>query len=109
MRILHTSDLHVGRTLGNLSLLEDQAAVLDQIADIASQEKVDVVVIAGDIYDRAVPSAEAVALSRSDGGVLWVQTLPRFEDERRRRDPAIQERRAPLHRMRHQAAIELDQ
>ena len=62
MRILHTSDLHVGRTLGNLSLLEDQAAVLDQIADIASQEKVDVVVIAGDIYDRAVPSAEAVAL-----------------------------------------------
>jgi exonuclease SbcD len=62
MRILHTSDLHVGRTLGNLSLLEDQAAALDQIADIARDEKVDVVVIAGDIYDRAVPSAEAVAL-----------------------------------------------
>ena len=62
MRILHTSDLHVGRTLGNLSLLEDQAFALDQIADIARAENVDVVVIAGDIYDRAVPSAEAVAL-----------------------------------------------
>ena len=62
MRILHTSDLHVGRTLGNIPLLEDQAAVLGQIADIARAENVDVVVIAGDIYDRAVPSAEAVAL-----------------------------------------------
>ena len=62
MRILHTSDLHVGRTLSNISLLEDQAAVLNQIADIAHSEKVDVVIIAGDLYDRAVPSAEAVAL-----------------------------------------------
>ncbi|RLT54908.1 MAG: exonuclease subunit SbcD [Chloroflexi bacterium] len=62
MRILHTSDLHVGRTLSNISLLEDQAAVLNQIADIAHSENVDVVIIAGDLYDRAVPSAEAVAL-----------------------------------------------
>ena len=62
MRILHTSDLHVGRTLNNIPLLDDQAAILDQIADIARQEDVDVVVIAGDIYDRAAPSGEAVAL-----------------------------------------------
>ena len=60
MRILHTSDLHVGRTLGNFSLLDDQRAALGQIADIARHENVDVVVLAGDLYDRAVPSAEAV-------------------------------------------------
>ncbi len=62
MRILHTSDLHVGRTLGNISFLEDQRAALGQIADIARAENVDVVVLAGDLYDRAVPSAEAVNL-----------------------------------------------
>ena len=62
MRILHTSDLHVGRTLNNISFLEDQKVVLGQIADIARAENVDVVVLAGDLYDRAVPSAEAVNL-----------------------------------------------
>ena len=65
MRILHTSDLHVGRTLGNLSLLEDQAFALDQIADIARAENVDVVVIAGDIYDRAVAPVDAVRMFRA--------------------------------------------
>jgi exonuclease SbcD len=62
MRILHTSDLHIGRTLSNISLLEDQETILNQIADIARNEGVDVVVIAGDIYDRAAPSGEAVAV-----------------------------------------------
>ena len=62
MRILHTSDLHVGRTLNNISFLEDQRVALGQIADIARAENVDVVVLAGDLYDRAVPSAEAVNL-----------------------------------------------
>ena len=62
MRILHTSDWHIGRQFHNTSLLDDQSHVLDQIISIAESEVVDVVVIAGDIYDRAIPPASAVSL-----------------------------------------------
>lgn len=62
MRLLHTSDWHLGRQLHGVSLLADQAHVLAQIVDIVREDAVDVVVVAGDIYDRAVPPAEAVAL-----------------------------------------------
>lgn len=60
MRVLHTSDWHVGRTFHGRDLLEDQEAVLSGLADLVSDERIDVVVIAGDLYDRAVPSGEAV-------------------------------------------------
>ncbi|MFB9907289.1 exonuclease SbcCD subunit D [Allokutzneria oryzae] len=60
MRVLHTSDWHVGRTFHGRDLLADQTAVLTGLADLVTAEKVDVVVVAGDLYDRAVPSAEAV-------------------------------------------------
>lgn len=62
MRILHTSDWHIGRQFHNTSLLEDQRYVLDQVLKITESEAVDVVVIAGDVYDRAVPPAAAVSL-----------------------------------------------
>jgi exonuclease SbcD len=62
MKILHTSDWHIGRQFHNVSLLADQAHVLEQLIAIAAKEEVDVVVIAGDIYDRAVPPADAVLL-----------------------------------------------
>jgi len=62
MRILHTSDWHLGRQFHNLSLLEDQRHVLDQIVAIVRDQQVDVVVVAGDIYDRSVPPAAAVEL-----------------------------------------------
>ncbi len=62
MKILHTSDWHIGRQFHNVSLIEDQRHVLNQIIQIAEQEKVDVVLIAGDIYDRSVPPSQAVAL-----------------------------------------------
>lgn len=62
MRILHTSDWHIGRQFHNTSLLEDQRNVLDQIIKVAESEAVDVILIAGDIYDRAVPPASAVSL-----------------------------------------------
>jgi exonuclease SbcD len=62
MRILHTSDWHIGRQFHNVSLLEDQRIVLDQIVNAARTEKVDVVIVAGDIYDRAIPPADAVTL-----------------------------------------------
>jgi len=60
MRILHTSDWHVGRSFHGRDLLPVQATVLGAIAGTVAEEGVDLVVIAGDLYDRALPSAEAV-------------------------------------------------
>ena len=62
MRFLHTSDWHLGRQFHNVSLLEDQRHVLQEMFGIIQQEKIEAVLIAGDIYDRSVPPADAVAL-----------------------------------------------
>ena len=62
MRILHTSDWHLGRSFHGASLLDDQAAVVDRVVSIVSSEGVDLVVIAGDLYDRAIPPGPAVEL-----------------------------------------------
>ncbi|QGK68820.1 exonuclease subunit SbcD [Allosaccharopolyspora coralli] len=62
MRVLHTSDWHVGRTFHGRDLLADQEQVLSGLADLVTTERVDVVVISGDLYDRAVPSGEAVEM-----------------------------------------------
>ncbi|MBD5135649.1 MAG: exonuclease SbcCD subunit D [Lachnospiraceae bacterium] len=62
MKFFHLSDLHIGLKLFNRDLLEDQQYILKQIVEIAIEEQPDAIVIAGDIYDKAVPSAEAVAV-----------------------------------------------
>lgn len=62
MRFLHTSDWHLGKTLCNASLLDDQAHVLDQVTAMLKETRAEALVIAGDLYDRAVPPKEAVAL-----------------------------------------------
>lgn len=62
MKFFHLSDLHIGLKLMNRDLKEDQEYVLGQIIHLAKQEQPDGIVIAGDIYDKAVPSAEAVEL-----------------------------------------------
>ena len=62
MKIFHLSDLHIGLKLFNRDLREDQMYILDQIVSLAVKEMPDAVVIAGDIYDKAVPSAEAVEI-----------------------------------------------
>lgn len=62
MKFLHTSDLHIGKIVNGFSMLEDQKYILEQIKVIALSEQVDAVVIAGDIYDRSIPSVEAVEL-----------------------------------------------
>ncbi|QUF07543.1 exonuclease SbcCD subunit D [Actinosynnema pretiosum subsp. pretiosum] len=62
MRLLHTSDWHVGRVFHGRDLLREQEAVLGGLADLVADERVDVVVVSGDLFDRAVPNAEAVAL-----------------------------------------------
>lgn len=60
MKIFHLSDLHIGLKLINRDLREDQEYIFDQIVDYIKREKPQALVIAGDIYDKAVPSAEAV-------------------------------------------------
>ncbi|MCR4587451.1 MAG: exonuclease SbcCD subunit D [Lachnospiraceae bacterium] len=62
MRFLHIADLHLGKQLAGYSLLEDQDYILKEILQIAGREKAEGVLIAGDVYDKAVPPADAVAL-----------------------------------------------
>jgi len=62
MRILHTSDWHLGRIFHGIHLTEEQAYLLEQFIAIAKESKPDVIVIAGDIYDRSVPPTEAINL-----------------------------------------------
>ena len=60
MRFLHTADWHIGKKLHGYDLIPEQEDAYQQIKAIAKREKVDAVVIAGDLYDRALPSEPAV-------------------------------------------------
>ncbi len=62
MKLIHLSDLHIGKRVNEYSMLEDQEYILTKIINIIDDEKPDGVIIAGDVYDKSVPSAEAVAL-----------------------------------------------
>jgi exonuclease SbcD len=62
MKIVHTADWHLGRQFHNVSLLEDQRHALEQIVSLAGESQADVVIVAGDVFDRSVPPAEAVQL-----------------------------------------------
>ena len=62
MKFLHTADWHIGKRLHEYPLVKEQQDALAQIAQIAQKEQVDAVVVAGDLYDRSLPSEEAVTL-----------------------------------------------
>ena len=62
MKLMHISDLHLGKRVNEFSMIEDQEYILQEILQTAKKEKVDGLLIAGDVYDKAVPSAEAVQL-----------------------------------------------
>ena len=62
MKFIHLSDLHIGKRLNGVSLIEDQKYILDQIIRITRDSGAEAVVIAGDVYDKSAPSAESVAL-----------------------------------------------
>ncbi|MFD5112038.1 exonuclease SbcCD subunit D [Streptomyces sp. NPDC058391] len=89
MRILHTSDWHLGRSLHRVSLLDAQAAFLDHLVATVRDRDVDVVLVAGDVYDRAVPPLTAVelfdrALHRlADAGVPTVMISGNHDSARR--------------------------
>ncbi|EXJ24351.1 Exonuclease SbcD [Alkalibacterium sp. AK22] len=63
MRILHTADWHIGKIVNEFSMLEEQAEVLHRLVDQVKELEVDVLIMAGDLYDRAVPPKEAVVLA----------------------------------------------
>ena len=62
MKLIHLGDLHLGKSLGEYDLAEDQRYILNQILDIIKRESADAVLIAGDVYDKAVPSESATRL-----------------------------------------------
>ena len=73
MKIAHLADLHIGRKFGTYDLIEDQRQMLKQIVEIMKQEKVETVMIAGDIYDKTNPSEQAFS--------LWNDFITRLEEE----------------------------
>ena len=105
MRLLHTSDWHLGRSFHREDLLGAQAAFVDCLVDVVRAERVDAVLVSGDVYDRALPSVDAVALcdealapaARTGARVVLISgnhdsrpaaRLRRRADRRRRRAPA---------------------
>lgn len=78
MRFLHLSDLHLGKRVNEFSMLEDQAYILKEILKIIDEQKVEAVLIAGDIYDKVIPSAEAVRLLDDFLTRLATRKLPVF-------------------------------
>ena len=62
MKLVHLSDLHLGKRVNEFSMLEDQKDILNKIIAVIKEEQPDAVLIAGDVYDKSVPSAEAVEL-----------------------------------------------
>ncbi len=68
MRLLHTSDWHLGRSFHREGMLAHQAAFVDHLLEVVESERVDLVLVAGDVYDRALPPVDAVALCRRGAG-----------------------------------------
>ena len=62
MKLLHMADLHLGKTVNGMNFIEDQRHVLAQVLGLMEKEPVDGLLLAGDIYDRSIPPAEAVTL-----------------------------------------------
>jgi exonuclease SbcD len=89
MKFLHTSDLHIGKKLDGILRLDEQKAVLNEILAISLQEKVDVVLIAGDVYDTFIPSSDAENLFFemvdlfSQNGIIVVCISGNHDDEDR--------------------------
>ena len=65
LKLLHLSDLHLGKRVNEFSMLEDQEYILKKILTVVDDEQPDAVLIAGDVYDKSVPSAEAMQLLES--------------------------------------------
>ena len=78
MRFLHLADLHIGKILHKQNLIEDQKYILQQILNIAKEQHVDAVLIAGDVYQRNAPSSEAMTVFSDFLSALAAMKLPCF-------------------------------
>ena len=78
MRFIHLSDLHLGKRVNEFSMIEDQKYILLQIVNIIDEQKPDAVIIAGDVFDKSVPSEEAVSLWDDFLSLLAKRTLQVF-------------------------------
>ena len=78
MKLIHLSDLHIGKRVNEIPMIEDQGYILDQILQIIDEEQADAVLIAGDVYDKSIPSAEAVMLLDDFLCHLAQQNIPVF-------------------------------
>lgn len=76
MKLIHLSDLHLGKRVNEFSMIKDQKYILDQILTVIDEERPDGILLAGDLYDRPVPSAEAVQLFDSFLTRLAQRKLP---------------------------------
>ncbi len=89
MKILHTADLHLGKKLGKASRLDEQCDIVKEIADIADERDVDVILIAGDIFDASVPPSDAERvfyksiLTLSERGRAVIALAGNHDDEKR--------------------------
>lgn len=78
MKLIHLSDLHIGKRVNEFPMLEEQKYILDEILDIIDKEKADAILIAGDVYDKSVPPAEAVQLLDSFLSSLFERKIPTY-------------------------------
>ena len=78
MKLFHLSDLHIGKRVNEFSMIEDQKYILERILDLAEVEKPDGIILAGDIYDKQIPSAEAVQVFDAFITKLAEKKLPVF-------------------------------
>ena len=78
MKFIHLSDLHLGKRLNDFSLIEDQKYILDRIIHIIEDEAPNGVLIAGDVYDKTVPTAEAIRLFDDFLTELSKKSIPVF-------------------------------
>ena len=78
MKLIHLSDLHLGKRVNEFSMQEDQVYILEQILRIIGEERPDGVLIAGDVYDKSVPSAEAMMLLDNFLVQLSRQKIPTY-------------------------------
>ena len=88
MRFIHTGDWHLGRLFHNIHLTDDQRFTLEGLLRLAEEVRADAVVIAGDVYDRAVPPTQAVELLDDILGDLALRLrIPVVDDRRQSRQP----------------------
>ncbi len=78
MKFLHLADLHIGKKVNEFSMIEDQKYILKQILNIIDEEKIEAVLIAGDVYDKQIPSTEAVKILDEFLNELAGRSLPTF-------------------------------